>query len=387
VSGVFHRFAAGLRDNLGALLGGAAILIVILLLPDLTPPPTTPPPIELAHGRIVEVLEPSADGTGPEVVVEILDGPHRGETREGHLQGPSGQIEVPDYAVGDEIIVSLTAQPDGSYVAVSDRWRVPAIAGLVALFAIAVAVVGGWRGIRSLLALALTLALVIKVLLPLILGGWEPVLLAVVTATAITVVTLLLTEGWRPTTLAAALGTFAALTLTAVLAVAATAIAEFTSAQGSEDALFIESLLGLELDLGGLLLAAVILGALGVLDDVTITQAATVHELHQADPRIGWRALFGRSLNVGRSHIAATVNTLVLAYVGAALPLLLLLAAGRQGVLEIVSGEIVAVEIVRALVGSLGIVAAVPLTTAVAVWLVHRGGRRTEPSSGPGQEP
>jgi uncharacterized membrane protein len=132
----------------------------------------------------------------------------------------------------------------------------------------------------------------------------------------------------------------------------------------------------MELDLGGLLLAAVILGALGVLDDVTITQAATVHELHEADPKLGSRALFGRSLNVGRSHIAATVNTLVLAYVGAALPLLVLLAAGRQGVLELISGEIVAVEIVRALVGSLGIVAAVPLTTAAAVWLVRRRDRR-----------
>jgi uncharacterized membrane protein len=376
MSAVLGRLESGLRQNLGAILGGTAVLVVILLLPDLAPPPTSAPPIELAHGRIVELLDAGDDGTGPEVVVEVLSGPHRGETREGYLQGPSGQIEVPDYAVGDEIIVSLTAQPDGSFVAVSDRWRIPAIGGLVALFALAVAVVGGWRGIRSLLALALTLVIVIKVLLPLILAGWEPVLLAVACATAITVVTLLLTEGWRPTTLAAALGTFAALSLTAGLAVAATALAEFTSAQGSEDALFIESLLGIELDLGGLLLAAVILGALGVLDDVTITQAATVHELHEADPKLGSRALFGRSLNVGRSHIAATVNTLVLAYVGAALPLLVLLAAGRQGVLELISGEIVAVEIVRALVGSLGIVAAVPLTTAAAVWLVRRRDRR-----------
>jgi len=376
VSGIAARLEDGLRRNLGALLGGTAILVVILVLPDLSPPPTTPPPIELAHGRIVELLEPTEDSTGPEVVVEILSGPYRGEVREGYLQGPAGQLEVPDYAVGDEVIVSLTAQPDGSYVAVSDRWRVPAIAGLAALFGLAVAVVGGWRGIRSLLALTLTLAIVIKVLLPLILAGWEPVLLAVACATVITVVTLVLTEGWRPTTLAAALGTFAALSLTAALAVLATALAEFTSAQGSEDALFIESLLGIELDLGGLLLAAVILGALGVLDDVTITQAATVHELHQADPQLGARGLFGRSLNVGRSHIAATVNTLVLAYVGAALPLLLLLAAGRQGVLEIISGEIVAIEIVRALVGSLGIVAAVPLTTAVAVWLVRRSQQR-----------
>jgi uncharacterized membrane protein len=124
--------------------------------------------------------------------------------------------------------------------------------------------------------------------------------------------------------------------------------------------------------LRGLLLAAVILGALGVLDDVTVTQAATVDELHRADTRVGGPALFGRAMNVGRSHIAATVNTLVLAYVGASLPLLVLLAAGGQDPAIITSGEVVAVEVVRALVGSIGIVAAVPLTTAIAVALVGR---------------
>jgi uncharacterized membrane protein len=116
----------------------------------------------------------------------------------------------------------------------------------------------------------------------------------------------------------------------------------------------------------------VIFGALGVLDDVTVTQAATVHELHEADPRVGRWSLFRRSMNVGRSHIAATVNTLVLAYVGASLPLLVLFAAGRQDPLLIASGEVVAVEVVKALVGSIGIVAAVPVTTAIAVLLMGR---------------
>lgn len=103
-----------------------------------------------------------------------------------------------------------------------------------------------------------------------------------------------------------------------------------------------------------------------------MTQAATVNELYEADPRQGRWALAGRAMNVGRSHIAATVNTLVLAYVGASLPLIVLFAAGRQEPLLILSGEQVAVEVVRALVGSIGIVAAVPITTAIAVGLMGR---------------
>ncbi len=129
---------------------------------------------------------------------------------------------------------------------------------------------------------------------------------------------------------------------------------------------------GAELDLGGLVLAAVIFGALGVLDDVTVTQAATVEELHDTDRRAGRWEIAVRAMNVGRSHIAATINTLVLAYVGASLPLIVLFAAGRQDPLLIVSGEVVALEVVRALVGSIGIVAAVPLTTMIAVGLIGR---------------
>ena len=124
--------------------------------------------------------------------------------------------------------------------------------------------------------------------------------------------------------------------------------------------------------LAALILAAIIFGALGILDDVTVTQAATVAELHDVDPRATRLELARRAMNVGRSHIAATVNTLVLAYVGASLPLIVLFAAGRQDPLLTASAEAVAVEVVRAMVGSIGIVAAVPVTTGIAVLLVGR---------------
>ena len=185
--------------------------------------------------------------------------------------------------------------------------------------------------------------------------------------------TLLLTEGLRRSALAAAIGTFGALALTAVLAGIVTEAARFSLLQGSEEVGYLQGLVGAAFDLGGLFLAAVIFGALGVLDDVTITQAATVAELAAADPSASRAALVGRAMNVGRSHIAATLNTLVLAYVAASLPLLLLFAVGGQSPVTIVSTELVAIEVVRTLVGSMGIVAAVPFTTFVAAWLERRG--------------
>jgi uncharacterized membrane protein len=193
-----------------------------------------------------------------------------------------------------------------------------------------------------------------------------------VAATGVTLATFLLTEGARPQTVAAALGTFGALALTAVLAVGFDSLARFTELRGSEDASYLQAIGITEIDLGGLILAAIIFGALGILDDVTVTQAAVVAELHDANPSLRGLALARRALNVGRSHIAATVNTLVLAYVGASLPLLVLFAAGRQDPLLMASTEVVAVEVVRAIVGSIGIVAAVPLTTAIGVALVDR---------------
>jgi uncharacterized membrane protein len=356
-------------------VGAALLLVLFVLVPDISPRPTGLPPVQLVRGRIVEVL-PEVDPSTPNVRIEVVEGieggPSTGEVVEGFLQGPNGLETRPDFAVGDEVIVNISTDPEAGFVAVNDRYRVPTLALLLGLFAVAVTVVGGWRGVRSLIALALTLAVIVRVVVPLILAGWDPASVAIVAASGVTVVTFLLTEGARRQTVAAAVGTAISLTLVAVLATLFDSLARFTPLRGSESAGFLLSLGGTEVDLGGLVLAAVIFGALGVLDDVTVTQAATVQELYEADTRVSRFALAGRAMNVGRSHIAATVNTLVLAYVGASLPLIVLFAAGGQDPALVVSGEVVAVEVVRALVGSIGIVAAVPITTAIAVGLLGR---------------
>ena len=360
------------RGHAPAILGGLVLLVAIALLPDLAPKSQADPAIRLDHGRITAIGATLPGAGGQSVHVLLLDGPRAGETVTADLQVLGPGEGVAPYDVGDEVIVQVSPSPDGEYVAISDHWRLPMLQWILFGFGLLVVVVGGWRGVRALIALALTIGVVVKIVLPLLLAGWDPVPLAVASASAVAVVTLLLTEGFRRSTLAAAIGTFAALALTAVLSAITLAAARFSLLQGNEEAGYLIGLIGGSFDLGGLLLAAIIFGALGVLDDVTITQAATVSELAEADPRASRATLAGRAMNVGRSHIAATLNTLVLAYVSASLPLLLLFAIGRQSPATIVSTELVAIEVVRTLVGSMGIVAAVPITTFVAAWLTPR---------------
>jgi uncharacterized membrane protein len=351
-----------------------ALLLLVLALPDLGPS-TEPGVVSAYHGRIIELLDPhrpdpSGGGSGflPNARVLLLEGPDGGGAVEAYLEGPGGQQDVSGYQVGDDVLITSTETGDGDpYLAVTDRWRLPQIAILGLVFALAVVAAAGWRGLRALLALALTLAVVIRVLIPLIVQGVPPIPVAVVLGTAITILTIGLTEGFSRTSVAAILGTAGALALTALLAAAAVAALAFSNAVGSE-LIYLQTPAGNGLDLRGLLLAAFIFGAIGVLDDVTVTQAATVEGL-AAHADLRGRRLFTSAFDVGRSHIAATVNTLFLAYLGASLPLMVLFVVSQQPAGLVVNGELVAIEIVRTLIGSLGIVAAVPLTTLIAVWL------------------
>jgi uncharacterized membrane protein len=330
---------------------------------------------ESLHGRIVASLAEDATGL-PTFEVEVLDGPAAGEVVQAVVQDGSaampGSGDREPYAVGDEVVVTRFTGPAGGSVIITEPWRVPLLGVLAALFGLAVLVVGGLRGARSLVALALTLVVVIKVVVPLLLRGVDPILLAVAAGSAVTVATLLLTEGWSRVTAAATVGTGVALVLTASLAAVFSSIARFTVLQGNEEIAFLIPLIGDRVDLSGILLAATVFGALGVLDDVTVTQAATVEQLHRADPVASRGEVVSRAMRVGRAHIAATVNTLMLAYLGAGLPLLLLFALSGQDPMTVLNGEIVAVEVIQALAGSVGIVAAVPLTTFVASVLIVR---------------
>jgi uncharacterized membrane protein len=368
-----------LTGRIGASLPSVVIGLVMVaalwLLPDFTPSDAIPVVGQRSdHAIIVE--ERGSDGTGlPLFLVELDDGERvEAVVQDGTAAVPGSSNRRP-YELGDEVVITrFTGPAGGDFAVIAEPWRVPILGIVAAIFAAAVIVIGGWRGARSLVALALTLTVVVKLVVPLLLRGADPVLLAVGGGALVTVVTLLLTEGPNRVTWSAVLGVLVALGLTAGLAATFTAVAEFTALQGNEEIAFLIPLVGDRIDLQGILLAATVFGALGVLDDVTVTQAATVEQLHRSRPEGERSAVVGRAMRVGRAHIAATVNTLVLAYLGASLPLLLLFALSGESTLTILNGEIVAVEVVRALVGSIGIVAAVPITTLVAAWLIVRDG-------------
>ena len=351
-------------------LGLLAVAALLVVLPDLAPPEAKGLVSERIHARIV-ALPPVTDQLAPTATVEFLEGPRRGEQESADLEGPSGQLELPAYAVGDEVVVAIDTQQDGTTTfSVVDRWRLPLIGGLALLFALVTIGVAGWRGLRSLVALGLSLVLAIRVLIPLLLAGWNPLVLAIGLGVTVTILSFVLTQGLSRTTASAITGTMAGLLITGVLAAVVTSLARFTAAQGSEEVLSIGQLAGNSIDLSGLLLAGVVFGGLGVLNDVAMSQAATVEELRAVDPTIGRRALFGRTMNVGIAHLGATVNTLVFAYLGSALPLLVLFSIQVRGLGFPLNEEIIAVEVVRTLVGSIGIVLTVPITTAIAVRFV-----------------
>ncbi|MDJ0924127.1 MAG: YibE/F family protein [Acidimicrobiia bacterium] len=230
-------------------------------------------------------------------------------------------------------------------------------------FGLVVVALGGWRGAAALAGLVASVAVLLVFVLPAILEGRSPVLVAVIGAACIAFLALYMAHGFSRMTTVALIGTLAALILTALLSAFVVGIAEFTGLVSEESSLLT---LFEGIDVRGLLLAGIVLGAAGAIDDVTVTQASAVWELKAASPNLGKGELFRRGLRIGRDHIASTVNTLLLAYAGAALPLLVLFVLSEQSLGTVANSEVVSVEIVRTLVGSIGLVAAVPFTTWLA---------------------
>ena len=240
-----------------------------------------------------------------------------------------------------------------------DRQRRPVLWWLAVAFAVVVVALGRMRGFAALVGLGASIVVLLQFVVPAILDGRDPLWVAIVGSTVIAYVALYAAHGFTRMTTVALLGTLAALGLTAVLSWIAVAAARFSGLTGEE--VYIITIAG-HFDLSGLILAGIVLGALGAIDDITVTQASTVWELHALRPDLGRVALMRSGLKVGRDHVASTVNTLLLAYAGAAMPLMLFFVLAKQSIGTVLNSEIVAVEVVRTLVGSIGLVLAVPLT-------------------------
>jgi uncharacterized membrane protein len=216
-----------------------------------------------------------------------------------------------------------------------------------------------------------SLLVLVRFVLPAILAGQSALAAAVVGAAVIALLIIYLAHGVSARTTTAVLGTLVALALTAGLAVAFVEATKLTGLS-SEEGTYLRGVLGSTVDLRGMLLAGIVIGALGVLNDVTVTQASAVWEIYRANPAVDVRHLYRSAMQIGRDHIASTVDTLVLAYAGAALPLFVIFTVADRRLGDVITGEIVAQEIVQTLVGSLGLIAAVPVTTWLASAVVTR---------------
>ena len=283
---------------------------------------------------------------------------------------------------GDKVIVGYEDSNDHYFFVDRDR-RTPLV-WLAGLFALVVVALGRLRGALALVGMAATLAVLVAFVAPSVLDGNDPVLVAAVAAAVVAFVSLYLTHGANMHTTVALAGTLASLGLTLGLSQVFFGLSKFTGL-ATEEGLTLPLIAG-DVDLASLLLGGAIIGALGALDDVTVTQVATVAELRYRSPELPRRELIASGIRVGREHIAATVNTLLLAYAGAGLPLVLLFAVSDQSLAMVANSELIAVEIVRTLCGSMGLVAAVPVTTVLAA-LVNAGAGAGTPDSAEPVEP
>jgi len=308
------------------------------------------------HGKVVGVIDdeirtiPGTDTVQlfQTIRVEVLDGPEEGET----ITIENDYLEMD---VGDKFYFRHSVFIDGSEAyGVINVDRKGSLLLLIGLFVVAIVVFGGWQGVRSLFALAGSFFAIFYILMPGILGGWNPVLASVLVASIILFAAIFFTHGFNRESAVAYAGTMIAVFLTSLFAIFSVNITDL-SGFASEASTYLNFNTRGALDFTSLLLGAMIIGVLGVLDDVAVTQAAIVTELYDSNPSISRAEVYRRALRVGREHVGALVNTLVLAYTGASLPLLLHFYTASSSLSMSFNTELFATEIVRTIVGSIGL--------------------------------
>ena len=304
------------------------------------------------------------------VTVVLDEGPARGSVVALPEFDLSYASSAPPVTLGQKVVLGYEPSTDFYFYADMDR-RTPLV-WLSALFAVFVVALGRWRGALALVGMAGTLAVLVAFLAPSVLDGNDPLLVAVVAASAIAFVSMYLAHGFNSITTVALAGTLSSLGLTLAFSWGFFEFANFTGL-ATEEALTLPFIAG-GLDVASLILGGAVIGALGALDDVAVTQAALVAELRYRNPGLRVRELVSSGIRVGREHIASTVNTLLLAYAGAGIPLLLLFAVSNQSLAMVANSELIAVELVRTLCGSIGLVAAVPITTVLAALVATDSG-------------
>lgn len=306
------------------------------------------------------------------VQARILSGGEKGREVEVEYQDQLSRPELQKLRVGDQVVIGKISTPEETVYTVIDRYRIMPLVWMFILFIVCALLFGRTRGAMSLVGLAFSIIVLILFIAPNLLAGKNPLLVTMVGAGAIVLVSIFLAHGFRQRTVVAVIGTITTLLIAEGLAYGFVVAAHLLG-KGTEDAFYLQQGFMGALDMRGLLLSGVIIGTLGVLDDITTAQSAVVEELLDANPNLGFKELFYKASSVGREHISSLINTLVLAYAGASLPLFLLLSMNSgQPLWVIINSEFMAEEILRALIGSMALIIAVPLTTSLAAWYFTR---------------
>lgn len=336
------------------------ILLALLAIPQLALAQTQVPGTEeYVRAKVIDI----SDGIA---TLEVLEGKGRGDIVEQDSHTISGGDASP-LRIGETVIVNRTAFSDGrvTYVAY-ERYRLPALLVLTGVFFLLGIVLGGRIGFTALLGLSASIGVLMLFVVPQIIQGSNPLAVSLIGSALIACTALYLAHGFNRRTTLALLSTVITLTLSTILALIFVSISKLFGL-GSEEAMFIQTGFLQAVDLRGLLLGGIIIGALGVLDDITTAQTAAIDELSKANHNLGYKELFAAGTSIGREHIASLINTLALAYVGASLPILLLFFVNENMPWwVIVNSEFVAEEVVRTLVGSSSLLLAVPISTYIA---------------------
>ena len=301
------------------------------------------------------------------LTLKILDKDKKGEIIVVENGGGTDLQESQIYKKGDTLVVVKTMVADKEQYYIQDRYRLPGLLGMVVFFLILTVIFTGKQGVGSILGLIASVGVLIGYLVPSLLNGQNPVLITFIASFSIITLTIFISHGFRLRTFIA----FVSMNLTLILAYGISATFVYLAQMfgvGSEDTFYLASVVNADLDLRGILLAGVIVGMLGVLDDVTMAQAATIDEIKRANPNTKFKQLYKAGMSVGRDHIASLVNTLALAYVGSSLPLFLLLYINSANVpiWVTLNSEFIGQELVRTLSGSIAIILAVPITSFIA---------------------
>jgi len=355
-------------------------MFLLLIHPASAQSPSQPAQPTFSLGQVTTIKEEGQQDIGGYALefqrlgVRLFSAPEEQEEVEVLLNGSPALTEKQKFAPGDQVVIAQMLDDSGEAVySISDRYRLPQLLVILLVFFVLVIAVGRRKGLQSFLGLGITMAILFGYILPLVLAGRAPMAAIFSGTILIAIVSLYVSHGFTKRTTLALLSTLATLLFVALFSWWSVLATQMLGV-GSEEALFVQFGVGQGVDLRGLLIGGIIIGALGVLDDITTAQTAAVEELKKANKKLQFKELYSHAISIGREHIASLVNTLVLAYAGASLPLLLLLVGDQvQPLWVILNGEYLAEEIVRTLVGSSALVLAVPISTAVAAYVYAKG--------------